>query len=444
MRGEKRIKMSKTVKSETKKRFDYKWVIVAASFIMVMISLGFASSTKTLFPDEVAKELGVERSVVSVYESIRYIFSAIVNIFFGFLIAKFGPKKLIGAGYTCLVAAILLFATAESIWLIYLGGMLLGIGFSWTSTTMVGYIIDVWCSENKGTIMGFVLAANGLGGAIAIKIAGGMIDPTVTGSYRRAYFMIAAVLAVTLVVLMIFFRSKPKGHTGEIVRKKGKKRGQEWVGIEYSQAVRKFYFWGAVVCVFFGGFILQGTYGIVGMHMKDVGIDYSKVKDLLAFGSLIMAGAKFLTGFIYDKFGLRTSATICMGCSIIATGLLIAVRGNQTGFILAVIYSVIAQCAMPLETIMLPIYASDLFGKKSYAKILGLFGSINVVGMAAGAPTMNLCFDKCGSYVPALIAVGCIMSAVLVLLQIVITKAHKEQTKIIAEYEAEQLASEVK
>jgi hypothetical protein len=67
-----------------------------------------------------------------------------------------------------------------------------------------------------------------------------------------------------------------------------------------------------------------------------------------------------------------------------------------------------------------------------------------VVGMAAGAPTMNLCFDKCGSYVPALIAVGCIMSAVLVLLQIVITKAHKEQTKIIAEYEAEQLASEVK
>ena len=444
--GTKEDKMSeKTVKNKSKKQFDYKWIIVATSFLMVMISLGFASSTKTLFPDEIAKELGVDRTLVVIYESVRYIATAIINIFFGALIAKFGPKKLIGAGYLSLVTAILLFGFAKNLWMIYLGGMFLGIGFSWTSTTMVGYVIDIWCSENKGTIMGFVLASNGLGGAIAIKLVGDIIDPTVTGSYRKAYFMIAAVLAVTFVILMIFFRSKPKGYVeGEVKRSKGKKRGQDWVGISLSDAMRKFYFWGAVVCVFFGGFVLQGTYGIVGMHMKDVGIDYDRVKALLSFGSLIMAGAKFLTGFLYDKFGLRVSATICMGCSIIATGLLIAVRGNDTGFVLAVIYSVVAQCAMPLETIMLPIYASDLFGKKSYAKILGLFSSVNVIGMATGGPMMNLCFDKCGSYVPALIAVGCVMSVVIVLLQIVISKAHKEQKRIIAEYEAQQLLMEEK
>ena len=298
--GTKEDKMSeKTVKNKTKKQFDYKWIIVATSFLMVMISLGFASSTKTLFPDEIAKELEVDRTLVVIYESVRYIATAIINIFFGALVAKFGPKKLIGAGYLSLVTAILLFGFAKNLWMIYLGGMFLGIGFSWTSTTMVGYVIDIWCSENKGTIMGFVLASNGLGGAIAIKLVGDIIDPTVTGSYRKAYFMIAAVLAVTFVILMIFFRSKPKGYVeGEVKRSKGKKRGQDWVGISLSDAMRKFYFWGAVVCVFFGGFVLQGTYGIVGMHMKDVGIDYDRVKALLSFGSLIMAGAKFLTGFL--------------------------------------------------------------------------------------------------------------------------------------------------
>ena len=115
-RIEKRIKMSKTVNPETKKHFDYKWVIVVTSFLMVMISLGFGSSTKTLFPDLIADELGVPRSVVSIYESVRYISTAIVNIFFGVLIARFGPKKLIGAGYVSLITAILLLGFAKNIW----------------------------------------------------------------------------------------------------------------------------------------------------------------------------------------------------------------------------------------------------------------------------------------------------------------------------------------
>ena len=65
------------------KKFDYTWVIIAMS-LMVMISLGFTSSTKSLFPDEIAEDLGVQRSLVSIGESCRYIATAIVNIFFGF------------------------------------------------------------------------------------------------------------------------------------------------------------------------------------------------------------------------------------------------------------------------------------------------------------------------------------------------------------------------
>ena len=37
-------------------RPDYKWVMVAICFLMVMISLGFGNSTKGLFPDEIAKD----------------------------------------------------------------------------------------------------------------------------------------------------------------------------------------------------------------------------------------------------------------------------------------------------------------------------------------------------------------------------------------------------
>jgi len=423
-------------KEKKTRRFDYKWVTIGLCFLMVMISLGFGSSTKSLFPDEIAKDLGVERSLVSIGESCRYIATAIVNLFFGVLIAKFGAKKLICAGFVSLIASMLLYSFANGLILIYVAGTLLGIGFSFTTTTMVGYVVGIWCSENKGTIMGAVLASNGIGGAIAIQLAGGLIDPNSPGSYRNAYLMIAAVFAAVVLILMIFFKDKPKNSEltqAPVSKEKTKNRGQDWIGIEFSQAIRKFYFWGALICIFFSGFILQGSHGIVAMHFKDVGIDYGAVKGLLSFSSLILASAKFLAGFVYDKKGLRFASSFCTFIAIATTFLLAFIKGNDVGFILAVVYSVVSPFALPLETIMLPIYALDLFGNKSYAKILGIFVSVNVSGYALGGPVMNLCYDIFGTYVPALIIVSCVMLIVFVLLQFVISAAHKEQKRVLAE-----------
>lgn len=421
---------------EKPSRMNYTWVTVALCFLMVMISLGFASSTKSLFPDEIAKDLGVERSLVSIGESCRYIATAVVNLFFSLLVVKFGPKKLICFGFCSLSASMLLYSLANTLPLIYVAGTLLGIGFSFTTTTMVGYVIDIWCSENKGTIMGAVLAANGLGGAIAIQMAGGLIDPSVTGSYRAAYRMIALVLAVTMLVLLIFFRDKKRTSyvpTHKQGGQKKKRRGKDWEGIPFSTALRRFYFWGILVCIFFSGMILQGSSGIVAMHMKDVGIDYGAVKALLSFGSIILASAKFLAGFLYDRFGLRVTATFCNAVAVLSIFLLVFIKNDSLGFTLALVYTVISQFSMPLETIMLPLYASDLFGHRSYVSVLGIFVSMNTAGYAVGAPLMNLCYDLTGSYVPALVAVGTVMTAVLVLLQAVISLSHREQKRLAAQ-----------
>lgn len=420
------------MESKAKKRFDYTWVIIAMCFLMVMISLGFTSSTKSLFPKEIAKDLGVERSLVAITESCRYIATAVVNIFFGALVAKFGPKKLICSGFVFLIASMTLYAYGTNLFVIYLAGVLLGIGLSFTATTMVGYIVGMWCSENKGTIMGAVLASNGIGGAIAIKIAGSLIDPDVIGSYRNAYRMIAIVLFVTLIILLVFLKDKPKDSktVPQNSAKKAKKRGRDWTGIDIKDAYRKFYFWGILVCVFFCGVIIQGTHGIVQMHFTDVGIDYNKVLNLMSYSSLILATSKFLIGFIYDRCGLRITASICVSIAILSTFILAVVKGGTVGFVLAVIYTFISPFAMPLETVMLPIYTSDLFGKKSYPKILGLMVSVNTAGYAVGSPMMNLCYDIFGSYAPALFLVASIMTAVFVLLQVVITLSHREQRKV--------------
>ena len=194
----------------------------------------------------------------------------------------------------------LLYAYAENVVLFYLGGIFLGVGMSWTTTTMVGNVVNKWCKENRGTVMGAVLAANGLGGALAAQIVTPIIYQEGNAfGYRSAYKLVACILLVV--------------------------------------------------------------------------------------------GA------------------------------------------LAMIYGVISSLALPLETIMLPIFANDFFGDKSYNKMLGIFVSVNTAGYALGGPLMNLVCDLCGSYRPMFIACALLMAAITIVSQFAITSFHRRRDEIIKE-----------
>ena len=104
---------------------------------------------------------------------------------------------------------------------------------------------------------------------------------------------------------------------------------------------------------------------------------------------------------------------------------------NSTfGMVLGVSYAILAAIALPLETVMLPIYANDLFGDKSFNKVLGIFVSFNQIGYALGGPIINLCSDLTGSYNLAFIICAIIMLLVIVVLQFVISSAHKTRVAI--------------
>ncbi len=412
-----------------KKKPDYKWVIVALSFLMVMVCLGFCSSPKSLFIAPVTTALGIDRGLFSINDSIRFISTAVINIFFGSLVNRFGTKKLIGAGFICLISSQLIYSFSTNVFAFYIGGVLLGLGLSWTTTTMVGAIVNKWCKESKGTIMGAVLAANGIGGAIAIQIVTPIIERGSFG-YRNAYRIIALILFVVLVILMIFFKNSPsKDDKSGVEVSKKKSRGHDWTGIAYKDAVRMPFFYFSLVCIFLTGLVLQSVNGVSAAHMKDAGLDPAYVGTVLSIHSLVLAGFKFLTGFIYDKFGLRTTVNICSVTAVIVMVLLALITDSFIGKIFALIYGIFSSLALPLETIMLPIYAGDLFGQKSFNKILGIFVSVNTAGYAVGAPMINFIFDKFGSYNPGFILCAFLMIGIIIAMQFIISKAHRYQKK---------------
>ena len=167
------------------------------------------------------------------------------------------------------------------------------------------------------------------------------------------------------------------------------------------------------------------------------------VATVLSVHSLVLTVSKFLTGFMYDKMGIKFTMIVCSVSSIISTTAAALVTNSFEGKAFAMIYGAMSSLALPLETIMLPIYVGDLFGQRSFDKVLGLIASFNVAGYALASPCVNLVYDICGSYVPALIGCSLIMVFVLVTMNIVIVKAYKVREKITTEYENKIEVSEV-
>ena len=428
----------------TKRKIEYKWVIAAIGFVMVAVTLGFCSGNKSLYLKAITEALGFKRSLFTLSDSIRFVTTAVLNLLFGILILKFGAKKLIIAGILSLIVSCILYSISDTLGLFYVGGMFLGIGLAWCTTSMVGYVVAKWFKENRGTVMGAILAANGLGVAVSTQIISPMIhDATVAGGfgYRNAYRLTAVILAGVLALVILFFRDAPKGYVETGVKPTGKKkpsRAATWEGISFKSAVKKPYFWITAVCLFFTGAALQTINGVGNAHLEDVGLDTTFIAAAWSMHGLVLVLAKILAGVSFDKFGLRVTIFVADLMATVSIFMLSMV--GKTSYALAFAFEILISFAMPLDTVMQPLIAADMFGERSYAQMMGLLVGVNTLGFAVGSPLTNLVYDLTGSYRGVLIVLGSVMAVITAAMQLTLRKSTKERARITAEREAKRLA----
>lgn len=415
-----------------KRKLDSTWFVVFACFLMSFFFLGFCSGNKGLFLSAITEALRIPRSLFSINDSIRYLTTAGVNLVFASLLHRLGIRKMVALGVLFLVIQCVLNAVSTGIWGFYAAGLFLGLGLAFCTTTMVSFIIRRWCKENTGKILGFALAANGVGSAVATQVVSPIIyqegNPF---GYRQAYWLMAGVLVLVALLVIPLLRETPAD--GPVTQNKSKPgRSRDWPGMDYAQVKKKPYFYLAAVCIFLTGMCLQGLSGISAAHMRDVGLDPNRIASVLSVMYLLLAASKFLTGFSYDKFGMRFTMTFCDISGVLATGLLALVSASAAGEIIAGTHAVFEALALPLETIMLSLFAAELFGTKAFPHTMGIFAAVNTAGYAAGTPIANLCYDAFGTYVPVILFYCGTMLAVTVVFQFILTAAYRERKRIMS------------
>jgi MFS family permease len=423
-----------------KRRFDYKWVILAACFLMEFICLGFCSSNAGLYTGAVTRNLDIPRSLYSIGSSIRYVVQVITALFFGTLIQKFGAKKMVAVGLSSLTASVLIRSVATNIVHIYIGFALWGLGIVFSGGTMASTIVRRWFHKDIGKYTGIVMSANGVGGAIAAQIISPIINNGQADGYRKAYLLSGILTLIVSAIVLLCLRENPADSPASTeVGKKKKARGQLWSGIAFSEVKKRPYFYLTFLFIFLTGISMQSVGTISVVYMEDLGFDARFVATTATVSSLVLTFAKIFMGFTYDKKGLRFTLVFSQLCVII--GFLLKATLNMSGtgtlgMVCAMTATVLGTIALPLETVMIPLISNDLFGTASYDKVLGIFYSANSLGLCLGSPLCDLYRDLTGgSYASCYWFFIGLMAVVLAGFQLIIRAAHKDKMRILEEQE---------
>lgn len=428
-------------KTKSKFHFSYHWIIFAIGFLMIFTGLGFGSSTRLAYKSGITDDLTGGLNNIFLYgfsDSFRYVTTAILNLFFGALVAKLGARKLVGFGFSALFLSCVVCSFATEYWHLYIGATLLGIGFAWTTTTVVGHIVEKWFTNGKGTVMGVILAANGLGGAVSETIINPMCNEAGNLGWRAAYRITAVLFFVIGALAIALIRNNPSDVGLEPLGKDAavkKKRGADWVGFEMEEIWKKPYFYLCGLCIFLTGMILQSMnglskiqiYSVVGKSDEMV----SWVTMIFVVHSLVLMVSKILAGSSFDRFGIRFTFGYCSVFAIVALLSLVLMSEKTSWF--AWIYSVCSSIALPLETIMIPLLVSEIFGKKCHAKIMGYYLGLNVFGYACGGPLADYFKQNVGTYDGILLAFCVIMALTAVMTQCTFVAAKRDRLRFLSD-----------
>ena len=411
----------------TKKRIEYKWVILVVCFMMEFICLGFCSSNAGMYLTAVTEALGFKRTLYSLNTSFRYITTIIFSLFFGTIVQKFGTKKIVYAGLVSLIASTVLYACSSELYMFYLAGTLLGVGVIFTGSTMAGTVIRQWFDKDVGKYTGLALSANGIGGAVAAQIISPIINNGDPFGYRNAYLLSALIVLVFSVVIIVFLK-EPDDRP---VPTEKSKKPASWDGLEYSKVQKKPYFYLTAAIILLSGICLESISHTGIAHLTDLGIDAEFIANVASAASLILTVAKIVVGILYDKKGLRFTMFLCHFIMVISYMLIVFTDATPFGKFAGMAGIVLSRLALPLETVMIPLLSGDMFGNKSLLNVMGVYVAMKSAGSCIDAPLCNLIFDMTGSYIPVYIAFCVLMIAVLIAFQFVITAAYKDKNKLI-------------
>lgn len=371
--------------------FPTPWLVATLGFLVLGFTRGLHSSFGVFFVALLDHFNWSHGATAGVF-SLVLVMDAVLSPVVGYLLDRFGTKKVACAGCLFLATGLFLSSTIQSLWQFYIFfGLIAAVGLTFTGMVPHVFLVSEWFTTNRAAAIGFVYAGTGAGILLLAPLSEWLLSKF---GWARAFQTFAAVVLVLLLpVVLIFYRRGP--HSEMLRAKKESKPGDnQWT---VKLALRSLQFWLLFVSRIFAA---AGTTVIVThqvAHVVDVGFSKMLAASVFGFAGITSSFGRVIFGFIADRLSKQSAYTLNILVTVIGVSALMFLRDPRHVWLLYV-YVIFFGIGFGSRAVIFSALTADIFAGKGFGAILG-YSSVAVgVGGALGSYLGGVFHDWTGSY----------------------------------------------
>ena len=375
------------------------WIVLACAGIQWLAALTWMHSYGG-YALKLQADFGWSMSVLSLAFALTRLESGLLGPFQGWLVDRYGPRRILIIGTVIFSGGFFLFSLVESITTYFVAFILIALGSSLGGFATLMVSIVSWFDAHRAKAVAMSQIGFSAGGLCVPFV---MMGLEAFGWRSMALYSGFLILAVGIpLVSLIRHRPEDYGEVPDGVRTDDEettsdqiKRSQSQISLTWRQAVREPSFW--LISTGHGLSLLSVSAmlaHLIPYLTFDLGYSPVNAGFVFALMTAMQMSGLFLGGFVGDRFNKRAICALCMIGHFV--GLIALTFGDQPG--LVPLFAIAHGLAWGTRAPLMVALRADYFGPKSFGTIMGISALIVMIGMTTGPLFSGVMYELYGNY----------------------------------------------
>jgi OFA family oxalate/formate antiporter-like MFS transporter len=379
------------------KNLYYGWWIVIACFIINLYVGGVTFFGFTAFFEPILREFNWSYTQISLATSLRGLEMGIFAPIVGFLVDRFGSRKLLLGGAIIIGIGLILLSFTQSLLMFYLSILFISFGAGGCASVVTMTAVAIWFNKNVGLALGVMACGFGAGGLI-IPLIVYLIDAF---GWRSTLVILGVGMWFLGIPLALIVRDRPEeiglsaeGSITELSRPPGQKDGSEKTREIFLEIIKERSFLYLVIAETVRLMAVNAVVTHLMPYLSIIGMSRTASGAVAAALPLVSIVGRLGFGWWGDRFDKRivwATTFFFMSSGVFA---FCYVQSFWVLLLFVLLFAPGFGGGMVLRGAILQKY----FGMASFGKMLGIMLGFGSIGGIIGPTLAGWAFDTLGSY----------------------------------------------
>jgi OFA family oxalate/formate antiporter-like MFS transporter len=394
--------------------------------ILCMVMIANLQYGWTLFVGPIDEKYQWGRAAIQVAFTIFVLTETWLVPIEGYLIDKFGPRIMISASGALVAIAWVINSVADSLFLLYVGAAIGGIGAGVIYGGAVGNALK-WFPDRRGLTAGLTAAGFGAGSALTVIPIANMIQ---SSGYEAAFLWFGLGQGIVVMVVGLFLRAPEAGEVAAPAAPAVQQTRRDYTPTEVLRTPVFWVMYGMFVAVGAGGLMavaqlapIAADFNVATVPVTLLGLTLPALTFALTIDRVLNGVCRPFFGWVSDRIGRENTMFIAFLIEGVGIYALLLFAGNP---ILFVILSGLVFFAWGEIYSLFPATCTDIYGRKFATTNYGMMYTAK--GTAALlVPLANVLTNATGSW-HAVFYVAAVLNIVAAVMAIAVLKPMRVRT----------------